>query len=658
MCGIAGFLAPDGLAPEPAHGIVRAMAGTLAHRGPDGEGVWVDGPAGIALGHRRLAVLDLSPLGRQPMHSAAGRYVLTYNGEVYNVRALRAELEAGGSRFAGRSDTEVLLEAVEAWGLRGALDRCNGMFALALWDRRDRVLHLARDRAGEKPLYYGWLGGTFVFASELKALAAHPGFTGEVDRQALAAFVRSGTVPAPFSIYRGIRKLPPAHLLAVAPGDAEGVPVPWWSLRAVAEAGARDRFPGTPRDAVQALDSVLRDAVRLRMEADVPLGAFLSGGVDSSAVVGLMQSLSPRPVRTFTIAFREAEYDEARHAQAVAAHLGTEHTALCVTPRDALEVIPRLPALWDEPFADASQIPTCLLSALARRHVTVALSGDGGDELFAGYPRHLHARAWQRLAAIPRPLRRLLAGGIDALAPGEGDVFSRGAGRPVPAALRRRGPGTRLRQLAQALGAPSAEALYAGRMAHWRGELPVHGASVPAPPVPAELDDAVDRTAFLDAAAYLPDDILAKVDRASMAVGLETRMPLLDPRVIELAWRLPPGAKVRGWEGKWALRQVLHRYVPRALVERPKMGFCIPLGAWLRAELRPWAEALLDERRLRDEGYLDPGPIRAAWAQHRSGARDRSQDLWNVLMFQAWLDARPAAPPRDRASTVELAFVA
>ncbi len=649
MCGIAGFL---DLAPArdaaSLQATVAAMADTLRHRGPDDAGVWVDAAAGVALGFRRLAIIDLSPHGRQPMASADGRYVVVFNGELYNFRALRADLErAAGVRFRGHSDTEVLVEAIAHWGLRAALDRFNGMFAFAVWDCHERRLHLVRDRLGEKPLYYGWVGGCFLFGSELAALRAHPAFDAEIDRGAVALYLRLGCVPAPYSIYRGIAKLPPGTLLTV-PADDPGArprPAAYWSARAVAERGAQAPLRGPVREIVAQLDALLRDAVRLRLEADVPLGAFLSGGIDSSTVVALMQAQSARPVKTFTIGFHEADYDEARHAAAVARHLGTEHTALYLTPDEALAAIPRLPTLYDEPFADPSQLPTFLVAELARGAVTVALSGDGGDELFGGYNRYFWGRSiWQKVGWLPRGVRGTAVAALTALSPEAwGAVFAR-LGPALPRGVRQSNPGDKLHKLAEVLDADHAEALYLRLVSHWKEPAAlVPGAAEPATLLTdraawADLPDFTQRMMFLDTVTYLPDDILTKLDRATMAVSLEARVPLLDHRVVEFAWRLPLALKIRRGQGKWLLRQVLDRYVPRALVERPKMGFGVPLDAWLRGPLRDWAEALLDEGRLRRDGLLDPAPIRAKWREHLSGQRNWQYYLWDVLMLQAWLE--------------------
>ena len=648
MCGIAGWFDARGFFEPEARATLAAMTDAIRHRGPDDAGAWVDGGAGIALGFRRLAILDLSAAGRQPMVSASGRYTVVFNGEIYNFRALRDELEASGHSFRGHSDTEVLLAAVSAWGLRPALDRFNGMFAIALWDRVARVLHLCRDRGGEKPLYYAWMGRTLLFGSELKALRRHPSFVGEVDRGAVARYLRRGYLAAPLSIYRGVRKLPPGTLLSVGAERTDAVPVPYWSWRAVAEQGAADPFTGSAEQAVEELDRLLRDAVRLRLESDVPLGAFLSGGVDSSLIVGIMQALNDRPVRTFTIGFLDPRFDETARAADVARHLGTDHTARYVTAADARDVIPRLPELYDEPFTDSAQIPTHLVAALARREVTVCLSGDAGDEVFGGYPRFWHtATVSGLLGRMPRGARGALAGLLRGAVRGERWLS------PLDGLTglfgRRRRLGDRLRWIADAVAVEPPEALYHYVMSLWRdpGEV-VPGTDEPLdalarPEEWARLPTATERTMFLDAVTHLPGQMLTKVDRATMAVSLEARVPLLDPRIIAFAARLPLAMKVRGGTGKWILRQLAYRYVPRALLDRPKHGFNVPITAWLRGPLRPWAEALLDEGRLRQEGYLAPGPVQARWNDLLRGRTNRNYEVWTVLMFQAWLEAQGAA---------------
>ena len=660
MCGIAGFRdVGHRLGAENGAEIVRRMTRAIGYRGPDDEGYFQQVEAGIALGHRRLSIVDLSPQGHQPMASASGRYVIVFNGEVYNHHRLRPELHAAGASFRGHSDTEVMLAAIEHWGLEAALARFIGMFAFALWDRETQALTLVRDRLGIKPLYYGWVGSVFVFASELKAITAMPGFANPVNRDALSLQLRHSYIPAPYSIYRDIHKLMPGTLLRVdqalahAPTDVETLTARaqvYWSARAVAEAGAADRLDLTDEAATRELDRVLRDAVALRMEADVPLGAFLSGGVDSSLLVALMQAQSARPVQTFSIGFHEAQYDEAQQAKAVANHLGTDHHELYVTAQDALDVVPRLPAMFDEPFSDSSQIPTYLVSHMARQHVTVSLSGDGGDELFAGYNRYiLGQRLWRWIERLPFPLRRAMTAALRAT-PG---VWARllQLGMPLlPPSLRVNHPADKIDRLAAMLSAPSLDAVYTGLVSHWHqpAALVLGGNGEPLTALTdrrrqAGLQDAVERMMFTDLVSYLPDDILAKVDRASMAVSLEARVPLLDHRVAELTWRLPMRQKIRAGQGKWLLRQVLYQYVPKALIDRPKQGFGVPIEYWLRGPLREWAEALLDERRLKEEGYFDPVPIRKMWTDHVAGRVNEHYRLWDVLMFQAWLENRRCA---------------
>lgn len=638
MCGIAGFLAPSARDAGPElEAAVRRMADCLSHRGPDDAGAWVDPAAGFAMGHRRLSILDLSETGHQPMHSSCGRYVIALNGEIYNHRQLRRELAA---KWRGTSDTEVLLAAISAWGLERTLERCNGMFAFALWDRKDRTLWLTRDRLGEKPLYYGRAQGTFVFASGMNALRAHPSLRPVIDRDALALYLRFGYVPAPHSIYQGIRKLEPGMLLRLRPGDSEPTLRRYWDPLLVARRCSAERFPGSDSEAVARLDELLRDAVKLRMEADVPLGAFLSGGIDSSTVVALMQAQSARPVKTFTIGFREADYDEAAQARAVARHLCTEHTELTVTPLEAMRVIPSLPTVYDEPFADSSQIPTALVSALARRDVTVSLSGDGGDELFGGYNRYSWGRSiWSAVGWLPTSLRGLLCSSLTAIPPALWDRAFRAAGGVLPKRFHQRTAGDRVHKLAGVLDSPSSDAFYDRLVSLWQEPAAVvRGGTEPRQALGGLPRDVSERMMIRDATGYLPDDILVKLDRAAMGVSLEARVPLLDPRVFEFAWSLPLKLKLRGGQGKWALRQVLYRYVPPALVERPKAGFGVPIGAWLRGELRPWAEDLLSEGRLQREGFFDPAPIRGLWQEHHSGRRNWQNQLWAVLMFQAWLD--------------------
>ncbi|MDH4099966.1 MAG: asparagine synthase (glutamine-hydrolyzing) [Nitrospirota bacterium] len=652
MCGIAGSLQFSSNSNNyELQATTLKMSDMLVHRGPDDSGIWVDDTVGVALGHRRLSILDLSPEGHQPMVSACGRYVIAFNGEVYNYLEIRMELEGQSQRIApgwrGHSDTEVMLAAISRWGIEAAVRRFVGMFAFALWDREERSLHLVRDRMGEKPLYYGWVNGTFLFGSELKALRAHPAFRAEIDRDALALFLRHNYIPAPYSIYRNIFKLIPGTILTIraASKDSRLSPVAYWSVKECAEAGERAPFEGTEEEAVACLESLISSSVRQQMVADVPLGAFLSGGIDSSTVVALMQAQSDRPVKTFTIGFEEKGYNEALHAKEVAQHLGTDHTELYVTPAEARDVIPRLPALYDEPFSDSSQIPTFLVSQMARRHVTVSLSGDGGDELFGGYNRYFWGRSiWNKTGWLPVPARKVTASALTALSPRTWDaLFDKGGGL-LPRAARVKAPGDKLHKLAEVLPARNPETIYKMLVSHWKNPAAVVIAAKERPTVLtdegqwADLADFTHRMMYLDMMTYLPDDILVKVDRASMGVSLESRVPFLDHRVVEFAWRIPLKMKIRNNEGKWILRQVLYKHVPRELMERPKMGFGVPIDEWLRGPLKEWAEALLDEKRLRDEGYFDPRPIREKWQEHLSGARNWQYYLWDVLMFQVWLE--------------------
>lgn len=655
MCGLVGYLGGD--ASHASHAgddyrlQVKRMSDTITNRGPDDEGFWCDASQRIALGHRRLAVVDLSANGHQPMRSFSNRYVIAFNGEIYNHLEIREALERNGNApvWRGHSDTETLLAGLDAWGIQETVELAIGMFAFAVWDRQTRTLTLARDRIGEKPLYYGWQGrgrqAAFLFGSELKALRAHPAFEKRINRGAVSLQMRHNYIPSPYSIYEGISKLQPGCLLSVSLDQPQPKIWPYWSGFRNVPSGALNAFAGSAHEAVASLDKLLKDAVRRQMAADVPLGAFLSGGIDSSTVVALMQSQSRRPVKTFSIGFHEEGYNEAEHAKAVASHLGTEHTELYVSAEEAMAVIPQLPTLYDEPFSDPSQIPTYLVSKLARRHVTVSLSGDAGDELFCGYSRYQRtAGLWRKLDAQPLLLRRLAAKGLASLPPAAWSLLMGSVKGLLPRSLRGPGMGHKLHKGASVLGSESIVALYLGLMSHWQdpASLVIGGADLPTV-LTAEDDglaglDDFQRLMTLDMRSYLPDDILVKVDRAAMGVSLETRVPFLDHRVVEFALGLPQSMKIRDGQSKWALRQVLYRHVPRELVDRPKMGFSVPIGHWLRGPLREWAEALLDESRLRNEGFLRPQAVRTKWNEHLAGTQNWEWQLWVVLMFQAWLE--------------------
>ena len=655
MCGFAGILATDGL-DEADRAALAAMAAPIVHRGPDAGDSWFD-PSGVAFVHRRLAIIDVSPAGAQPMESASGRYVIAYNGEIYNFAALRADLEAQGRAPAwrGHSDTEVALAAIEAWGVAGALKRFEGMFALALWDRADRKLILARDRFGEKPLYYGWQGSgaarRLLYGSDLAALRGHPAFAAEIDPRAIGQLCRLLYIPEPLSVYRGIAKLPPGTFVTIDQASARETHERYFDLVAVAAAARREGFAGGPDEAVDALEAVLSSAIDRQMVSDVPLGAFLSGGIDSTSVVALMQRQSSRPVSTFTIGFGEERYNKAAAARAVARHLGTDHHELTVGPEDALAVIPKLPAIYTEPFADSSQIPTFLVSEMARRHVTVALSGDGGDEIFGGYNRHRYAHAsWPAIARIPRPLRVLAGRVMGSLSPSTWDAL---VGKRIDVALL----GDKIHKVAGLIASGSTEELYDRLISVNRasGDLM---ADKTADSVPDDLPQLpgwtiAERMMLLDSLGYLPGDILTKVDRASMAVSLEGRVPFLDPEVVKFAWRLPIGLKIRDGRTKWPLRALLDRHLPRALIERPKMGFGVPIGDWLRGPLRDWAEDLLSPAKLREANLFRAPEVAVLWSQHLSGACNHEHRLWPVLMTQAWLDHE-----RDRsANTSDIAIM-
>ena len=659
MCGIAGIFSPDRVDPE----LLGRMVASMTHRGPDDQGVWVGEDAAIGLAHRRLAIVDLSPQGHQPMRSASGQFTITYNGEIYNHAEIRAELEQAGcvpeGGWRGHSDTEVLLQALDCWGLQRALERAVGMFAFALWDHRERELHLARDRFGEKPLYFGMIRRDFVFGSELKALRFHPGFDKNIDRSALRAFASRTYVPAPQSIYEGIYKLLPGHILTIGRkalgrpiqvpptlGTNEGVSLrPYWSYRDIVRGGLRDPL-ASEGEAIEELERVLATAIRGQSMADVPVGAFLSGGIDSSTIVALYQKYSSQPVRTYSIGFEEDGFDEAQYAKAVAKHLGTVHHEHYVAVSEARDVIPQLPAIYDEPFADSSQIPTYLVSKFARRDVTVALTGDGGDELFGGYNRHVLApRLWQQLERFPRKLRSAAAAPLARLPSSFWSGASRFIGRGNRPFL-----GTRIQKgLMIARSAASFDDIYLNFLDEWSLERsPVIGGQASSGlfdlDVGADAPDLV-RMMYCDAVSYLPDDILSKVDRASMAVSLETRVPFLDHRVAELAARIPSRFKVQGREGKHILRQLLYREAPRELFDRPKAGFAVPVGQWIKGPLREWAEELLEPSAMSQQGWFDPAIVQRRWRDHLAGRRDSTPAIWAILMFQSWLreQRRPLA---------------
>ncbi len=653
MCGITGFVDFNPAKESTLLGRARAMADTMLQRGPDAGACWADPNAGFATGHRRLSIVELSEAGAQPMVSQSGRFVISYNGEVYNAADIRPELESKGYVFRGHSDTEVILEACAERGVQATVRRLIGMFAFALWDRQACRLWLVRDRLGIKPLYWGQFGRLLLFGSQLKALRAHSGWPAEINRDAIASFVRFNYIPTPHSIYRNVYKLPPGAILEV---DARSEPriERFWTLEDVIRGARQNPFRGSDAEAEEALARLLGDAVEQRMIADVPLGAFLSGGIDSSTVVSLMQSKSTRPVRTFSIGFEEEEYNEAHHAEAVARHLGTDHTELYVTHDEARDVIPRLSEIYDEPFADSSQIPTYLISALTRRHVTVALSGDGGDELFCGYDRYFQAASIRPyLSALPQQLRRAASSLIRAASPATWN----GAQDLLPARMRWPNVGHKLHKLAGILLQGEDEAyLQLVSQFHQPNEL-VNGATEPATIITsatakAFIPDYVERMQYFDTLTYLPDDILTKVDRASMAVSLEVRVPIIDHRVVELAWRFPARMRLRDGENKWILRRVLRRYVPNALIDRPKMGFGVPIDHWLRGPLREWAEDLLSESALTRDDLFNPEPIRARWTAHLQGRENWQYSLWTIIAVQAWL-ARYGAASEVRKSIVE-----
>jgi len=638
VCGVSGFIGFGDLLTDQIESIAYNMGDTILHRGPDDFGIWYDNRAEIVLTHRRLSILDLSAAGHQPMISPSGRFVIAFNGEIYNHLDLREQLGVLG--WQGHSDSETLLAGIDAWGLEETLQKCVGMFAFVLWDKGEESLYLVRDRMGEKPLYYGWQNNVFLFGSELKSLKAHPAFDGEIDRDSITLQLRHNCIPAPYSIYKGIKKLLPGTFVKLSVSSSQfsarelPEPVPYWSLKETVHISVNSPFKGSDAEAVETLDNLLSDSIQQQMVADVPLGAFLSGGVDSSVVVALMQKQSSVPVRTFSIGFNERGYDEAIYAKEVANHLGADHTELYVTAQQAMDVIDHLPRLYDEPFSDSSQIPTFLVAEMTRQHVNVSLSGDGGDELFGGYNRYFKTHQWwERINAISKTVRQTVSKGLLTIPPKVWDRAGYFAGGVS---------GNTVAKFAGVLSVEDGASLYRYFTTHWDAPAAVViggqevRTEVSDPSI--ELDVMAEQMMALDALTYLPDDILTKVDRAAMGVSLETRIPLLDHRVVEFAWQLPLSMKIRNGQGKWILRQLLYQYVPIELIERPKMGFGVPIDSWLRGPLRDWAESLLDESRLRQEGYFYPAPIRKKWEEHLSGRRNWQFQLWDVLMFQSWLE--------------------
>ena len=650
MCGICGYVTK---APLGDISVIQAMNAAIIHRGPDDSGISYNPNEGIVLGHRRLAIVDLTPSGHQPMSSSSKRFEIVFNGEIYNYKELRYQLnnvKFENSSWHGCSDTEVLLACIDQWGITTALDKSIGMFAFALWDKKEKDLFLVRDRMGEKPLYYGWQNNVFLFGSELKSLKAHPAFEGNIDRQSIAMQLNRSCIPAPYSIYEGIRKLPPGTYLKLNISKDNLVvgelptPIPYWSLNDVINKGHSNLSYTSDADTIFSLDSLLRDSVKQQMKADVPLGAFLSGGVDSSLITALMQLQSRHPVQSFSIGFNEKSFNEAVYAKAVARHIGTVHTEIYITPQQVIDSISLLPSLYDEPFSDSSQIPTYLLSQITRKHVTVSLSGDAADELFGGYNRYIITEyLWNKISNIPFKLRHWIAYALSSISPDRWNMVLRRLGFLIPKKLSSTNLGDKIHKGARVLNCDSLDNLYLGLVSHWDARTIMIGDIKPYPEFNAISEslstvDGFERLMALDALSYLPNDILVKVDRAAMGVSLETRMPFLDHRVIEFSWNLPKSMKIRKNQSKWILRQVLYQYVPRELIDRPKMGFSLPIDSWLRGPLRDWGESLIDESRLRAEGFFKTKPIRKKWDEHLSGRRNWRYHLWNLLMFQAWLE--------------------
>ena len=654
MCGLVGFLYNKNMEDSTLSSQLLSMTDSLSHRGPDDQGFWINQEHKIAVGHRRLSVLDLSSAGHQPMHSNSERYVIAFNGEIYNHLEIRETLNNESDyeiEWKGHSDTETLLYSFEVWGVDATLEKVSGMFSIALYDAKHQTFYLIRDRMGEKPLYYGWINNDFVFGSELKSIKEFNGFSGEVDRNALALYLKYDYIPSPYSIYKGVRKLTQGSYFKISMGDdgwsqkCNSSLKRYWSMEDIAKSGkGNNKFNGSDQDAIQKLDDLLSKSVKQQMISDVPLGAFLSGGIDSSVVVALMQKQSDRKVKTFTIGFNEINYNEAEHAKKVALHLGTDHTELYITPEQAMDVISRLPKIYDEPFADSSQIPTFLVSQMASQQVTVSLSGDGGDELFGGYSRYFMAnKIWLKIEKIPLNIRKLISKGFTLLSPKIWNLLINGSFKFLPSSLRISHPGDKIYKLSRMLTSKNIDDVYESLVSHWSNSFEVViGSKKEANELDKDVDflHPEDEMMFLDSITYLPDDILAKVDRAAMSVSLETRAPFLDKDVVEFAWQLPLNMKIRDSKGKWILKKVLDRYVPNELVDRPKMGFGVPIDSWLRGPLRDWAEDLLSEHRIKNDGYFHVEAIREKWNEHLSGNRNWQYHLWSVLMFQMWLDSQ------------------
>jgi len=641
MCGITGFIDNSKtISNDKLLNLALKMGKEIAYRGPDSANAWADEKKGISLAHRRLSIIDLSTAGNQPMASSCGRFVMVYNGEVYNTEDLRVNfIKQGRTEYRGSSDTEVILEGFSLFGIRSTIEHLIGMFAIAVWDRNLNQLTLVRDRIGIKPLYYSLQNGKFIFGSEMKALYAHPNFKSNINKDAMAAFLRHNYIPGPHTVHKTAQKLQPGCLLTIN-GNLENKPIieKYWSMEDVVKAGHAKPFSGCEMDVVNQLDVLLSDSVKRCMVSDVPLGAFLSGGIDSSLVVALMQKQSTRPIKTFSIGFNEEGYNEAQHAAIVAKHLGTDHTELYVTPEEARDVIPKLAKMYDEPFSDSSQIPTYLVCAMSKKHVTVALSGDGGDELFAGYNRYFQSQnIGGRINKLPMWIRKGSAQLIQTFSPAFWDTifgFVPKFKRPVQA-------GDKMHKLASIL-CEDEDGFYRNLISHWNNSEEIIPGSIEPkglvwdPTVRDFAPDLVERMRYLDTCTYLPDDILTKVDRASMAVSLEVRVPILDHRVAEFAWSLPTSMLIKNGQGKWPLRKVLYRYVPRNIIERPKMGFGVPIGDWMRGPIKEWAESLLNPEAIKNHGILNPGPIWQKWQEHQAGDRNWQYYLWDILMLQAW----------------------